>query len=164
LEVAGKSLPAEFLRWVDSDPDIATGVYAAHHKPESVLLWLYSLKLDLGKEKFEQYRQLALAVALVSAKEGLAPNIAARAPMELQIPEDPRVQVDTKNPERELDFNDHIINFLDQHIIEEEVVIDAKTGKLKYDNAGIALPAPKAEKGKLASKTKKINAKLTLRM
>ncbi|MCH1419737.1 MAG: hypothetical protein L7W40_05515, partial [Akkermansiaceae bacterium] len=45
LEVAGKSLPAEFLRWVDSDPDIATGVYAAHHKPESVLLWLYSLKL-----------------------------------------------------------------------------------------------------------------------
>ncbi|MDB4501659.1 hypothetical protein N9234_03520, partial [Akkermansiaceae bacterium] len=43
LEVAGKSLPAEFLRWVDSDPDIATGVYAAHHKPENVLLWLYSL-------------------------------------------------------------------------------------------------------------------------
>ena len=159
LEVEGKSLPAEFLSWVDSDPDIATGVYAAHHEPESVLLWLYSLQLDLGKEKFEQYRQLALAAALVSAKEGLAPNIRAREAMELQIPDDPRVRVDTRNPERELDANDHIINFLDEHIIEEEVVVDAKTGKLKYDKRGIALPAPKPEKGKPASKTKKIKRK-----
>lgn len=159
LEVAGKSLPAEFLRWVDSDPDIATGVYAAHHKPENVLLWLYSLQLDLGKDKFEQYRQLALAAALVSAKEGLAPNIRAREAMELQIPDDPRVRVDTRNPERELDFNDHIINFLDENIIEEEVIIDAKTGKLKYDKRGIAIPAPKPEKGKPASKTKKIKRK-----
>ena len=117
------------------------------------------MKLDLGKEKFEQYRQLALAAALVSAKEGLAPNIRAREAMELQIPDDPRVRVDTRNPERELDANDHIINFLDEHILEEEVVVDAKTGKLKYDKRGIALPAPKPEKGKPASKTKKIKRK-----
>ena len=43
LEVAGKSLPAEFLRWVDSDPDIATGVYAAHHKPENVSFFGFTL-------------------------------------------------------------------------------------------------------------------------
>lgn len=160
LEEAGRSLPAEFLAWVDSDPDIATGVYAAHHKPEDVLLWLYSLRLDLGKAKFEEYRQLALAAALVSAKEGLAADITAREPMKLVIPGDPRVLVDTKDPKRKLDVNDHIINFLNDHTIEEEIVLDAKTGELKYDKRGIALPAPKRKKGEPAPKTKKIKRTL----
>lgn len=160
LEAAGKSLPAEFLAWVDSDPDIATGVYGAHHKPEDVLLWLYSLRLDLGKAKFEEYRQLALAAALVSAKEGLAADITARDPMKLVIPGDPRVLVDTQDPERELDANDHIINFLNDHTIDEEVVLDVKTGELKYDKRGIALPAPQRKKGEPAPRTKKITRTL----
>ena len=74
LAATGKPLSPEFLAWVDSDMDIATGVYAAHHQPEDVLLWLYSLRLDLGKEKFEKYHQLALATALVCAKEGMVAN------------------------------------------------------------------------------------------
>lgn len=160
LEDAGKSLPAEFLAWVDADSDIATGIYAAHHKPENVLLWLYSLRLDLGKDKFEQYRQLALATALVSAKEELVANITVREPMELLIPGDPRVLVDTRDPKRELDINDHIINFLDEHFIEEEVVIDPKTGELKYDKRGIAIPALPPKKGNPAPKTKKIKRKI----
>ena len=147
LKAGATVLPAEFLAWVESDPDIATGVYAAHHEPEDVLRWLYSLRLDMGKAKFEQYRQLALAVALVSAKEGLAADTTAREPMKLVIPRDPRVRVDTKDPQRELDFNDHIINFLNDHTIEEDVALDPKTGELKYDKRGIALPVPKRKKG-----------------
>jgi hypothetical protein len=160
LKAEGRALPAEFLAWVDSDPDIATGVYAAHHKPEDVLLWLYSLRLDLGKEKFEHYRQLSLAAALVSAKEGLAADTTPREPMKLVIPRDPRVPVDTKDPQRKLDVNDHIINFLNGHTIEEDVVLDPKTGELKYDKRGIALPVPKRKRGEPAQKTKKIRRTL----
>lgn len=160
LKAGDTVLPAEFLAWVESDPDIATGVYATHHQPEDVLRWLYSLRLDMGKAKFEQYRQLALAVALVSAKEGLAADTTAREPMKLVIPRDPRVRVDTKDPQRELDFNDHIINFLNDHTIEEDVVLDPKTGELKYDKRGIALPVPKRKKGDPAQKTKKIKRAL----
>lgn len=155
LKSLGKELPEDFLNWVDSDPEIATGVYAAHHQPEDVLLWLYSLRLDLGREKFETYRQLALATALVSAKEGLEPNITQRDPMTLVIPGDPRKPVETRDPKRELDVNDHIINFLDEHAIEEEVLVDPGTGELKYDKRGIALPVPKRKKGEPAAKTKK---------
>ena len=160
LEEAGQSLPDGFLAWVESDPDIATGVYAVHDAPEDVLLWLYSLRLDLGKAKFEQYRQLALAAALVSAKEGLPADISPREPMKLVIPGDPRVLVDTRDPKRQLDVNDHIVNFLNDHVIEEDVVIDAKTGELKYDKRGIAIPAPQRKKGEPAPKTKKIRRTL----
>ena len=160
LEEAGRELPGNFLAWVESDPDIATGVYAAHDAPEDVLLWLYSLRLDLGKAKFEQYRQLALAAALVSAKEGLPADISPREPMKLVIPGDPRVLVDTKDPGRQLDINDHIINFLNDHSIEEDVVLDAKTGELKYDKRGIAIPAPQPKKGEPSPKTKKIRRTL----
>ena len=30
LEMKGKALPKSFLAWVDADPEIAAGVYAAH--------------------------------------------------------------------------------------------------------------------------------------
>ena len=83
-------LPQEFIAWIDSDPDIASGVYAAHDRPEDVLLWLYSLRFDLGRNKFEKYRQLALAVSLVSAKERMKADISPRSPLELAIPDDPR--------------------------------------------------------------------------
>ncbi len=106
---------------VDADAEIATGVYAAHDKPADVLLWLYVLRLDLGKAKFEKYRHLALAAALVSAKEGMEADIAPREPLELAIGVDPRQPVDTMDPKRELDLNDHIINFLNEHTIEDEI-------------------------------------------
>jgi hypothetical protein len=149
LKAKEVTLAPEFLKWVDSDPEIATGVYAAHDKPEDVLLWLYSLRLDLGKAKFEKYRQLALAAALVSAKEGMTADISSRAPLKLNIPGDPRKLIDTKYAERKLDVNDHIINFLNENTIEENVVVDAKgKSKLKYDDRGIAIPSPGDKAGK----------------
>jgi hypothetical protein len=135
-------IPQEFIDWIDSDLDIASGVYATHHKPEDVLLWLYSLRFDLGKDKFEQYRQLALAVALVSAKEGMKADISPRKPLKLIIPDDPRTLINTKDLGKNMDVNDHIINFLNDHTIEENILLDPnKRSKLKYDSRGIAIPS-----------------------
>ena len=156
LKMKGKSLPKDFLGWVDSDPEIAAGVYAAHDKPEDVLLWLYSLRLDLGKKRFEKYRQLALAAALVSAKEGMEAGIKPRKPLKLVISGDPRKLVDTKEQGRTLDMNDHIINFLNEHTIEEEVLVDSRgVPELRYDKKGIAIPSPKKPKRKKGQATKK---------
>ena len=156
LEVKGKALPNDFLDWVDSDPEVAAGVYAAHHQPAEVLLWLYSLRWDLGKARFEKYRQLALAAAIVSVKEGMEADISPRKPLKLVIPGDPRKPVDTKDPDRELDMNDHIVNFLNEHTIEEEVLVDSKgVPELRYDKKGIAIPAPGKAKRKKGSPTKK---------
>ncbi len=150
LQTQGKSLPDEFFTWIDSDPEVEAGVYGAHHKPRDVLLWLYSLRLDLGKAKFEEYRQLALAAAIVGVKEEMEADITPREPLELVIPGDPRKPVDTKDPGREPDLNDHIINFLNENTIEEEVVIgyEEVPAELKYDKRGIAIPAPKGTKSK----------------
>ncbi|MEE3219690.1 MAG: hypothetical protein VX257_05475 [Planctomycetota bacterium] len=161
LQAKGISLPKDFLEWVGSDMEVATGVYAAHHKPEDVLLWLYSLRLDLGKTKFEKYRQLALAAALVSAKEGMAADIQPREPLKLVIPGDPRTPVDTKDPNRKHDMNDHIINFLNEHTIEEEVAVDSKgVPELKYNKQGVAVLPAKGQKPKKAGATKKLTRTL----
>ena len=149
LKLKGKSLPADFMAWVDRDPDMATGVYAAHNKPEDVLLWLYSLRLDLGKAKFEQYRHLALAAALVSTKEGVEADITPRKPLKLAIGRDPRKPVNTKDSKRKLDVNDHIINFLNDHTIEDEVRVGKiEPPELKYDDRGIAIPVPENKKSR----------------
>ncbi len=113
-------------------PNILLIVYGVHHKPADVLLWLYSLRLDLGKAAFEEYRQLALAAAIVSAKEGLAADITPREPLKLVIPGDPREPVETKDPNRELDANDRIVNFLNDHTIEKEVVVGHKEAIPEY--------------------------------
>ena len=150
-------IPQEFIDWIDSDLDIASGVYAAHHKPEDVLLWLYSLRFDLGKDKFEKYRQLALAVALVSAKEGMEADISPRDPLKIIIPDDPRKLVNTKGLGRKMDVNDHIINFLNDHTIEEKVLLDSnKRSKLKYDSRGIAIASSDDKKidSQLGSETR----------
>jgi len=150
LKAEGKSLPQDFLAWIGSDPEVEASVYGAYHKPQDVLLWLYSLRLDLGKAKFEEYRQLALAAAIVSAKEEMEADVTPREPLKLVIPGDPRKPVDTKDPNRELDINDHIINFLNENTIEEEVVVGYKEEQpeLKYDERGVAIPAPKNKKAK----------------
>ena len=124
LKAGGQSLPDDFMAWIDARPNVAASVYGAHHKPADVLLWLYSLRQDLGKDKFEKYHQLMLATAIVSAKLGEgAADIVPREPLKLTIGGDPRKPVDTKASGRELDKNDHIINFLNDNTIEEEVVV-----------------------------------------
>src|SRR5690606_7518561 len=45
----------------------------------------------------------------------LGVDLTPRELMTLVIPDDPREPVDTKDPNRELDAQDHIINFLNDH-------------------------------------------------
>ncbi|MHC4202773.1 MAG: hypothetical protein ACYSU0_22505, partial [Planctomycetota bacterium] len=148
LKAQGKSLPRGFLAWIDADPEVEASVYAAHNKPSEVLLHLYSLRLDLGKARFEKYRQLALACAIVHTKRAAEADITPRGPLELAIGGDPRKPVNTKEPGRKLDKNDHIINFLNDNTIEEDVVVGHKDAppELKYDSRGIAIPAPKKKR------------------
>jgi len=133
LEAEGKTLPKDFLAWIDSDPQMEAGVYGVHNQPQHVLLWLYSLRLDLGKAKFEKYRQLALAAAIVSAKERMEADITPREPLKPVIPGDPRKPVDTKDPDRELDVNDHIINFLNEHTLYAADVIASADLQKKFN-------------------------------
>jgi len=148
LKAQGKSLPKEFLAWVDADPDVERAVYCAHDKPSDVLVLLYSLRLDWGRARFQTYRQLALAAAIVHAKRQFQGDITPRSPLKILIGGDPRKPVNTKESGRTLDKNDHIINFLDENTIEEEVVIGYKdaAGELKYDSRGIAIPASKKKR------------------
>ena len=145
LKAKGKSLPKEFLAWVDADAEMEAGVYAGHDKPADVLLGLYSLRLDLGKERFRKYRRLALAAAVVGAKSACEFDITPRKALKIVIGGDPRKPVNTKTAGRTLDKNDHIINFLNDNSIGEEVVVGHKEvlPELKYDKRGIAIPAPK---------------------
>ncbi len=156
LKAQGKSLPDGFFVWIAANPEIEASVYGAHHKASDVLLQLYSLRLDLGKPKFKKYHQLVLATAIVNAKQMTEVDITPRKELKLVINGDPRKPVNTKEPGRELDKNDHIINFLNDNTIEEEVVVGHKTvlPELKYDKRGIAIPAPK-RKGKKVPVTEK---------
>jgi len=150
LKAAGHALPQDFLAWVDANPHVEASVYAAHDTPSDVLLHLYSLRLDLGKARFEKYHQLALATAIVHAKQETDVDGTPRQPLKLVIGGDPRKRVNTKDPGRTLDKNDHIINFLNDNTIEEDVVTGYKEElpELKYDERGIAIPAPKRKKPK----------------
>ncbi len=150
LRPQGKSLPEEFLHWVDSDPLVEATVYGAHERPADVLLHLYSLRLDLGKERLEKYRQLALAAAVVFTKRAFKPDITPRPPLRLVIGGDPRKPVNTRDPNRKLDLYDHIINFLNDNTIEEEVVVgyEEPAPELRYDERGVAHPTPRRGKTK----------------
>lgn len=150
LAATNKSLPADFLTWVDSDPVVKTTVYGARQDPSGVLLWLRSLEIDLGQDAVrKKYTQLALAMAVAEAKNADKADISPRAPLLLQIGGDPRKPVDTQDKSRPLDLNDHIINFLNANSVEEEVVVGQKeeVPELKYDDKGVAIPAP-PRKGK----------------
>jgi len=153
LAAAGKTLPADFLAWVDSDPVIQTTVYGSRQSATNILLVLRSLELDLGQPAVRQkYTQLALATAVVLAKEGPTVNLAPRPLLQLVISGDPRQPVNTKDPRRPLDVNDHIINFLNDH---PPIVVDVVVGKkeelpeLKYDDKGVAIPVPKGKAKKV---------------
>lgn len=152
LKAQGKSLPDDFFVWIDAKPEMEASAYGARLKASDVLLMLYSLRLDLGKARFEKYRQLALAAAMVHAKQGSKADITSREPLKLVIGGDPRKPVNTKEAGRTLDKNDHIINFLNDHTIEEDVVVGYKTvlPELKYDKHGIAIPAPRRKPKKVA--------------
>ncbi|MCP5533604.1 MAG: hypothetical protein H7A49_16045 [Akkermansiaceae bacterium] len=149
IRAAGKQLPDDFLAWIDADPVVRATVYGARKNPANVLLMLRSLELDLGtKAVREDFTQLALAMAVVHADKGPEADLRERDLLELVIPGDPRQRVDTRDPKRQLDRNDHIINFLESITIEEEVVVGHREEPppLKYDDRGVAIPQPKNAK------------------
>lgn len=146
---AGKSLPADFLAWIDADPIVRATVYGARQNAANVLLMLRSLEIDLGQETVRKnHTQLALSLAIVHADKGPQADLTNRGLVKIVIPGDPRVPVDTKDPNRKLDRNDHIINFLNANSIEEDIVVGQKEepAPLKYDDKGIAIPPPKNAK------------------
>lgn len=144
LKDAGITLPADFLAWIDSDPDLQATVYGARQNASDILRVLRSLELDLGQEVVRRrYTQLALANTVVHAREAASADLSQRPLLKLVISGDPRKLVNTKDPSRPLDVNDHIINFLNDHApIEEEVVIGHREElpELKYDEKGVAIP------------------------
>ena len=91
--------------------------------------------------------RLALATAVVHAKLGPQADLKPRPLLKLAIGGDPRQPVDTKDPKRVLDVNDHIINFLNDNTIVEDVVVGQKEElpELKYDAKGVAIPVPKGK-------------------
>jgi hypothetical protein len=154
----GIRLPQDFLTWIDNDPVLQSSVYGFRQNPLPILLGLRSLELDLGEDTVRRrYPQLALAFAIHTSYRGwksqpgfqndsrsplpyTGPDLRPRDPMVLKIPGDPRVRIDTKDPRRVLDKNDHILNFLEDHAeIEVEQKVQA-SGPLIYDERGIAQP------------------------
>lgn len=151
-------VPQDFLAWVDSDPVIQTSVYASRRDPLPVLLGLRSLEIDLGARTVRRdYPQLALAFAINASHRGWSskpamqndsrkdrnngalPDISPRPLLKLSVPGDPRTPVDTKDPTRALDLNDHIINFLEDHADIEVETFVKEMPPLVYDKNGIAI-------------------------
>ncbi len=167
LDAKSLELPADFLAWVDADPVRRASVYGCRKDPLPVLLGLRSLEIDLGEDVVRRdYPQLAIAFALqrsylvpgeaasgwndgAGAKpEGALPDVSPRPRLQLSISGDPRIPVDTKDRERELDRNDHIINFLEDHpSIEVEITVK-EPAPLEYDAKGVAKPRGKPVKVK----------------
>ena len=159
----GARLPKDFLDWVDRDPVRRASVYGCRKDPLPVLLGLRSLEIELGEELVrERYPQLAIAFAVQDSylrrgtKAGTwndadgaqlpdaLPDVSQRAPLSLAIPGDPRTPVDTKDPKRTLDRDDHVVNFLEDHPpIEVEATVK-ELPPLEYDDKGVAKPRGKA--------------------
>ena len=159
----GITLPADFVAWVAADPVRCASVYGCRQDPLPVLLALRSLDIDLGADLVRRdYPQLALAFAIQGsyapprrqasgwndgdgeAPDGTLPDVTPRATLQLVVPGDPRVRVDTHDPSRPLDRDDHLINFLEDHApIEVEVTVK-ELPPLEYDDKGVAKPRGKA--------------------
>ncbi|MCC7064668.1 MAG: hypothetical protein IT456_17780, partial [Planctomycetes bacterium] len=161
----GLTLPADFLAWIDSDPVVRASVYGCRNNPLPVLLGLRSLEIDLGEQIVRRdYPQLALAFAIQGSYTAPSrkasgwndgdgapptetlPDIGPRPPLQLVIPGDPRVRVDTKDTNRPLDLYDHIINFLEDHDPIEVEVTKTAVPPLEYDDKGVAKPRGKTVK------------------
>ena len=159
----GIRLPADFLAWVDADPVRQATVYGCSKDPLVVLLQLRSLEIDLGTEAVRNtHPQLALAFAIDAGSRALRteaspwndgdvaprgdqlPDVTNRAPLVLSIPTDPRQPVDTRDPTRALDRDDHVVNFLEDHAPIEVEVETRELPPLEYDDKGIAKPRGKA--------------------
>jgi hypothetical protein len=152
-------LPQDFLAWVDADPVISASVYGLRADPLPVLLGLRALEIDLGEQTVRRdYTQLALAFAINSSHRGWTstpaiqndsrtlvkpfvwPDVAPRSLLKLAISGDPRVKINTKDPTRTLDRDDHIINFLEDHAEVEAEIVVSELPPLEYDARGIAKP------------------------
>jgi hypothetical protein len=159
----GIVLPKDFLAWIDRDPVLRASVYGCRNNPLPVLLALRSLEIDLGEKTVRtDYPQLALAFAIQDSyakrtpKAGgwndadgavapdSLPDVSPRAPLVLNIPGDPRKPVDTKDPKRTLDRDDHMVNFLEDHAPIEVDVKAQELPPLEYDSKGIAKPRGQA--------------------
>ncbi|MCP5537821.1 MAG: discoidin domain-containing protein [Akkermansiaceae bacterium] len=135
LQERQQHIPDEFLDWVDSDPVVASTVYGSRQPAADILCNLRSLDLDLGPETVrKKYTQLALSMSVAESHLGKTANLEARPPLKLVIPPNPLKGVDTRDPNRELDLNDHIINFMIENGSEYEVKIQP-TKMVKVDNA-----------------------------
>lgn len=119
LKASKRELPESFFRWLDADSDRVLAVYACKADAAKVLVMLRSLELDLGVDdaRSSKFNQLVLATAIACANdaESVGIDFKDRKPKTLVIPADPRVRVNTKDPKRTLDMDDHIINFLEDH-------------------------------------------------
>ena len=162
--VRGLDLPADFVAWIDAEPVRRASVYGTRRDPLPVLLGLRSLELDLGADTVRRdYPQLALAFAIqgsyspprkqagrwndgddAGAPDATLPDVTPRPPLQLVVPGDPRVRVDTKEPGRTLDRDDHIVNFLEDHAPIEVAVTTKELPPLEYDEHGKAKPRGKA--------------------
>jgi hypothetical protein len=161
----GIELPPDFLAWIDGDRMLKASVYGCRKDPLPVLLALRSLEIDLGENVVrEDHTQLAIAFAIAASYSSSGrkasgwndgdtgrpgddlPDVSPRVPLVLECPGDPRIPVDTKDPTRELDAFDHVINFLEDHPrIEVEVEV-RELPPLEYDDRGIAKPRGKPVK------------------
>ncbi|MDI9403222.1 MAG: hypothetical protein QM516_05060 [Limnohabitans sp.] len=156
-------LPPDFLAWIDADRALRLSVYGSRADPLPVLLALRSLEIDLGEDTVRRdYPQLALAFAVqdsYAARDAKGtprndadgakppaelPDVSPRTSLSLVIPSDPRTPVNTKDPSRALDRNDHIINFLEDHAEIEADIRVKELPPLEYDENGVAKPQGKA--------------------
>ena len=160
----GLSLPKDFLAWVNSDATLRASVYGCRKDPLPVLLQLRSLEIELGKDIVRRdYTQLALAFAIQRSymnprkkastwndgdAEGRAGNadIKERPLLQLKVPSDPRTRINTKDPDRQLDRDDHIINFLEDHKQVATTVTTKEFPPLEYDAKGVAKKRGRAVK------------------
>ncbi len=146
---ANQTLPADFLAWIDATPDVAMTIYGQSASgAANRLRILRSLEIDLGQDIVRnKYTQFALALAVTRQRNGAAADLSDRKPLELRIPGDPRVLVDTHPKNRPLDVNDHIINFLNDHapIPDDGHARRVIYPELAYNANGDPIPNPEAK-------------------
>jgi hypothetical protein len=144
LATAKVEIPADFLAWVDSNPLVFQTIYGFDNSqphrlpalpkgvimdrtdsPAQRLVCLLSLEIDLGPQLTRERNQ-QLALALTHAYAGKIDRKTFECPeeklswkprprLDLVIPANPLLPVNTRATDRPLDREDHIINFLEDH-------------------------------------------------